>query len=231
MQVRLPVIVVGGGLTAIDTATESLAYYPVQVEKFLQRYETLVAEIRAWRRWKPTWTAPERAIAHEFLAHARALRAERDAAQREGRAPQAIAELLQRWGGVTIVVSPPPDRQPVVHAEPRGSREGAGGGHPVRRRSDAARHRSRRAMARAAGLKVSLQHNDGDGVWHETARTVATGAHDIDRGRHAAQHRARARGRRALPPRRQIFPRCSMRTASRAKVHSRSGQARRSPPC
>src|SRR5204863_4894513 len=41
MQVRLPVIVVGGGLTAIDTATESLAYYPVQVEKFLARYEAL----------------------------------------------------------------------------------------------------------------------------------------------------------------------------------------------
>ena len=35
MQLRLPVIVVGGGLTAIDTATEALAYYPVQVEKFL----------------------------------------------------------------------------------------------------------------------------------------------------------------------------------------------------
>src|SRR4029078_2169002 len=31
MQVRLPVVVIGGGLTAIDTATESLAYYPVQV--------------------------------------------------------------------------------------------------------------------------------------------------------------------------------------------------------
>src|SRR5205814_6739056 len=43
MQVRLPVIVVGGGLTAIDTATESLAYYPLQVEKFLKRYEALVA--------------------------------------------------------------------------------------------------------------------------------------------------------------------------------------------
>ena len=35
MQVRLPVVVIGGGLTAIDTATESLAYYVVQVEKFL----------------------------------------------------------------------------------------------------------------------------------------------------------------------------------------------------
>src|SRR5260221_566288 len=44
MQLRLPVVVVGGGLTAIDTATESLAYYTVQVEKFLTRYETLAAE-------------------------------------------------------------------------------------------------------------------------------------------------------------------------------------------
>src|SRR6202008_2809918 len=44
LQIRLPVVVVGGGLTAIDTATESLAYYPLQVEKFLSRYEALVAE-------------------------------------------------------------------------------------------------------------------------------------------------------------------------------------------
>ncbi|MFM9972499.1 MAG: hypothetical protein ACKVQK_29300, partial [Burkholderiales bacterium] len=35
MQMRLPAVVIGGGLTAIDTATESLAYYVVQVEKFL----------------------------------------------------------------------------------------------------------------------------------------------------------------------------------------------------
>src|SRR5215212_5464496 len=34
MQLRLPVVVVGGGLTAVDTATESLAYYVAQVEKF-----------------------------------------------------------------------------------------------------------------------------------------------------------------------------------------------------
>src|SRR5439155_1093899 len=39
LTVRLPVVVIGGGLTAIDTATEALAYYPVQVEKFLFRYE------------------------------------------------------------------------------------------------------------------------------------------------------------------------------------------------
>ena len=42
--IRLPVVVIGGGLTAIDTATESLAYYVRQVEKFAARYRTLVAE-------------------------------------------------------------------------------------------------------------------------------------------------------------------------------------------
>src|SRR5206468_8129918 len=41
LQIRLPVVVIGGGLTAIDTATESLAYYAVQVDKFLARYEAL----------------------------------------------------------------------------------------------------------------------------------------------------------------------------------------------
>jgi NADPH-dependent glutamate synthase beta subunit-like oxidoreductase/NAD(P)H-flavin reductase len=85
LQIRLPVVVVGGGLTAIDTATESLAYYAVQVEKFLARYEALGAE--------PAWNAEERAIAHEFLAHARALRAAK---------PEERLALLQSWGGATI---------------------------------------------------------------------------------------------------------------------------------
>ncbi len=44
LQLRMPVVVIGGGLTAIDTATESLAYYVRQVEKFALRYRTLVAE-------------------------------------------------------------------------------------------------------------------------------------------------------------------------------------------
>src|SRR5204863_231537 len=85
LQIRLPVVVVGGGLTAIDTATESLAYYAVQVEKFLARYEQLGADI--------SWSAEERRIAEEFLAHARALRAAR---------PEERLGLLKSWGGVTI---------------------------------------------------------------------------------------------------------------------------------
>jgi NADPH-dependent glutamate synthase beta subunit-like oxidoreductase/NAD(P)H-flavin reductase len=85
LQIRLPVVVIGGGLTAIDTATESLAYYSVQVEKFLSRHEQLER--------KPVWNAEEAQIAEEFLAHARALRKA---------APAERISLLKSWGGATI---------------------------------------------------------------------------------------------------------------------------------
>jgi NADPH-dependent glutamate synthase beta subunit-like oxidoreductase/NAD(P)H-flavin reductase len=85
LQIRLPVVVIGGGLTAIDTATESLAYYAVQVEKFLSRYEQLER--------KPAWNVEEAQIAGEFIAHARALR---------DCPPKERISLLRSWGGATI---------------------------------------------------------------------------------------------------------------------------------
>ncbi len=100
LQLRLPVVVIGGGLTAIDTCTEALAYYPVQVEKFLRRYEALAAE-RGEPAVRAAWNAEEAAIAGEFLAHARAIRAEKHAAAAEGR-PARVLELLRSWGGATI---------------------------------------------------------------------------------------------------------------------------------
>ncbi|HUW38155.1 MAG TPA: FAD-dependent oxidoreductase, partial [Rhodocyclaceae bacterium] len=100
MQVRLPVLVIGGGLTAIDTATESLAYYVVQVEKFLARFEILAAELGE-DAIRDRWSDEEREIAEEFLSHARAIRSERRKAAHDGRAPR-ITELLRHWGGVTV---------------------------------------------------------------------------------------------------------------------------------
>lgn len=100
LQIRLPVIVIGGGLTAVDTATEAMAYYPLQVEKFLSRYEALVAE-RGEAAVRAPWTAEELQIADEFLTHARAIRSEREKAAATGREPD-IAALINGWGGVTI---------------------------------------------------------------------------------------------------------------------------------
>ena len=100
LQLRLPVVVIGGGLTAIDTATESLAYYVRQVEKFALRYRTLVTE-RGETAVRARWTAEESEIANEFLGHAALIRAERDAAATAGR-PPALAALLDTWGGATV---------------------------------------------------------------------------------------------------------------------------------
>jgi NADPH-dependent glutamate synthase beta subunit-like oxidoreductase/NAD(P)H-flavin reductase len=168
MQVRLPVIVVGGGLTAIDTATESLAYYPVQVEKFLARYEALAVASTA-AAVEAAWTPGDRVAALEFLAHAQTIRAERAAAEREGR-PARIVELVQQWGGVTVVYRRRLIDSPsytLNHEEiEKALEEGihfAEGLTPLAITVD--------AEGAATGLKASLQHNDGDGVWHETART------------------------------------------------------------
>jgi NADPH-dependent glutamate synthase beta subunit-like oxidoreductase/NAD(P)H-flavin reductase len=100
LQVRLPIVVVGGGLTAIDTATESLAYYPVQVEKFLSRYEQLCKE-RSPGAVRNEWNDEETQVAEEYLTHALAIRDERERAILEKRAPRVL-ELLQSWGGATI---------------------------------------------------------------------------------------------------------------------------------
>lgn len=100
LQLRLPAVVIGGGLTAVDTATEAMAYYPRQVEKFLARYEILAA-MRGDAAVRKNWSKEEAEIAETFITHAKAIRSERAAAAQEGRAPNFIP-LLQSWGGVTV---------------------------------------------------------------------------------------------------------------------------------
>ncbi|MBL6933334.1 MAG: FAD-dependent oxidoreductase [Rhodospirillales bacterium] len=96
LNIRMPVVVIGGGLTAIDTATEALAYYVKQVEKFLARYEKIQGNGA-----NPGWTPEEEGFAEEFIEHGRAVRAEREAAAADGRAPN-FAPLLDSWGGATL---------------------------------------------------------------------------------------------------------------------------------
>jgi NADPH-dependent glutamate synthase beta subunit-like oxidoreductase/NAD(P)H-flavin reductase len=101
LQVRLPAIVIGGGLTGIDTTTEAAAYYPVQVEKFLERWETLAAEAGD-EALAAGYDAEEAEIAREFLAHGRAVRVERERAAAAGEKPD-FSKLVEAWGGVSLV--------------------------------------------------------------------------------------------------------------------------------
>ncbi|HEV8209449.1 MAG TPA: FAD-dependent oxidoreductase [Vicinamibacterales bacterium] len=100
LQTRLPAIVIGGGLTAIDTATELMAYYPVQVEKTVRQYETLAAGLGD-TRVRASYDAEELEVLDEYLAHGRAVRAERARAAAAGEPPDFVS-LVRGWGGVTI---------------------------------------------------------------------------------------------------------------------------------
>ena len=173
---------------------------------------------RATRRWRASAAEAACATAGRTKSarsptsswtHARAIRAERAGRGREQRAPR-ILELLQALGRRHDRLSHAADRQPVVHAQPRGSREGARGRHPLRRGPDAARGRGRRRRPRPARSKVS--HASATDVARRRAR--AAGAHDPGRRRHAAEHRARARGCRRTSRSTAHF-RLSTRTASR----------------
>ncbi len=132
LQVRLPAVVIGGGLTGVDTATEIQAYYIVQVEKILQRYETLVAKRTDGASSFPELVegrCPELVEGNEDVPSVEALQGEAwvlDGLDEEsigilqeflqhGRAIRAerqraanagvaprFAKLIQSWGGVTI---------------------------------------------------------------------------------------------------------------------------------
>jgi NADPH-dependent glutamate synthase beta subunit-like oxidoreductase/NAD(P)H-flavin reductase len=97
LQISLPAVVIGGGLTAIDTATELLAYYLVQIEKTLDRYESLPES-----ELQRLFDEEELKQMQEHVEHGRLLRAEKEAAKREGREPN-VQKLLDDWGGVTLV--------------------------------------------------------------------------------------------------------------------------------
>ncbi|MFO1419077.1 MAG: FAD-dependent oxidoreductase [Methylotetracoccus sp.] len=100
LQVRLPAGVIGGGLTAVDTTTELLAYYPVQVEKILHRYQKL-CDAFGEAQVRTRYDAEEAAILDEFLTHGRAVQAERQRAAAAGEKPNFLP-LIEQWGGVTL---------------------------------------------------------------------------------------------------------------------------------
>lgn len=109
-DVELPLVVIGAGLTAIDTATEALAYYPRLVERFQRTYETLVEQLGI-ENIRSCWTEDERIRAERYLDHAEELSKERLCARHQGRAPNFLP-LLNAWGGVTLLC-----RTPLSHTQ------------------------------------------------------------------------------------------------------------------
>jgi NADPH-dependent glutamate synthase beta subunit-like oxidoreductase/NAD(P)H-flavin reductase len=100
LQIQLPAVVIGGGLTAIDTATELMAYYPVQVAKIKKRYDCLVVQYGKHDVEK-MFDREELPVLASFLQHAEAVDAERRRAAAAGEVPDFVP-LIRTWGGVHI---------------------------------------------------------------------------------------------------------------------------------
>ncbi|MBN9412583.1 MAG: FAD-dependent oxidoreductase [Candidatus Paracaedimonas acanthamoebae] len=92
LTIRLPIVVIGGGLTAIDAATEALAYYPLQVEKFAKRYRALVEKLGE-KKVTAGWSEEDHAIAQEFLSHADLF----------AHSKEKLPDILEKLGGATLL--------------------------------------------------------------------------------------------------------------------------------
>lgn len=94
LPINLPVVVVGGGLTAVDTATEALAYYERYLIKFYDQYHQAVQEIGKENIHK-NWTPEDLTQAHEILERASIIKSLSN--------PLEKRRLLKQWGGSTII--------------------------------------------------------------------------------------------------------------------------------
>ena len=189
-------MVIGGGLTAIDTATELMAYYPLQVEKVLEQYEGLCrVDRRSARagasttpRSSSSWTSSVRTGPRFGPSAARAAAA--------GEAPDFVP-LVRSWGGVTLayrkrMVDSPAYRlnhEEVIKALEEGITF-AENLNPLEAVPDERGAVAAMRFTREAGRPAEVGRVLGPG----DHRGDAPGAHGA-RGRgHVAQHHLRARG-------------------------------------
>jgi len=88
LTIRMPIAIIGAGLTAIDTAVEALYYYPLQVKKFAALYNERKHSI------EQNFSAEDKIIATEFLEHAQLLSKATNYEEQQ--------QILNEIGGVTI---------------------------------------------------------------------------------------------------------------------------------
>jgi hypothetical protein len=165
LQVRLPAVVIGGGLTGIDTATEVQAYYIKQVEKTLLRYEQLVAshddkfvrqgldESRSWcstNSWRRQTCARRTRAGEKGETHTRFHRADTAVGRRDRSLPAQTLGVAR------------------LPAQSRGSDQGHGGRHLLRRTLSPVAAAPTRSHTSAASMK---ENADGKLVENEEVKS------------------------------------------------------------
>lgn len=101
LTIDMPVVVIGGGLTAIDTATEAQRYYIRQIEKIYERANVL-KQNGAFDIFYNQLNDDEKKQFHRWYDHAQEWWLEKEKALSSSQPLNAIP-LLHKWGGVTVL--------------------------------------------------------------------------------------------------------------------------------
>ena len=105
LTIDLPCIIIGGGLTAVDAATEAQTYYCLQIKKVKRHYSRLEQNLgkKAMLSFlQKKLSEAQREQLYRWLKHASELEKELLLAQKEKRQPNTL-KLLNKWGGVHLV--------------------------------------------------------------------------------------------------------------------------------
>lgn len=97
LPLKLPVVVIGGGLTAIDAATEAAAYYPELVLNFSKKVTEIGGTV-----WLNTLPPKEHELAQLWLNHAHLYKSELQAATAKGREAD-FSTITRTLGGVKLI--------------------------------------------------------------------------------------------------------------------------------
>ncbi|MBP9752609.1 MAG: FAD-dependent oxidoreductase [Proteobacteria bacterium] len=116
LTVDMPIVVIGAGLTAIDTATEAQRYYLRQILK-IKQYSDYMAQQNSLGDFKNTLSISEKEQLNRWLGHA----AEYEKAKADALENESVFDakpLLQKWGGATILYRKDFEKSPCFSINP-----------------------------------------------------------------------------------------------------------------
>ena len=220
LQVRLPAVVIGGGLTGDRHRDRADGVLPAAGREDARALRDARRASSARRACAAMYDAEELELLDEFL-RARPRGPRRARARRRGAASAPDFVPLVRGVGRRHARLPQAHgRLAGLPAEPRRGDQGARGRHRLRREPESDRGRPRRA--RRASRRWS---SSGKGGWRrpDGRDRDAAGAHGARRRRHDAEHHLREGSAGHVPARREeeVLPAASRRRERRRPLPSR----------
>ena len=122
LEVRLPAIVIGSGLTAIDTATELQAYYIRQIERLKMQCDFMKSR-GDYDDCLTTLSPIQQAVLQTMLVHADQAHEIKLQAQSCDDKPY-YGNLIRSWGGVTVVYRRAMQSSPAYRLNPEEIEQG-----------------------------------------------------------------------------------------------------------